>query len=75
MQYNLTWCADFDNQEVIFEINVLNPKRLEDDRWLMIGFSDHGKEAGSDFCLFNNNGDKKIVVSFILLDAFINCCF
>uniref|UniRef100_A0A914Q4Z9 DOMON domain-containing protein n=1 Tax=Panagrolaimus davidi TaxID=227884 RepID=A0A914Q4Z9_9BILA len=65
LQYNLTWNADFDNQELIFKIKILKPKKLKNDQWLMFGFSDHGKEEDSDFCLFNNGGNRKMIDGYL----------
>uniref|UniRef100_A0AC35FG63 DOMON domain-containing protein n=1 Tax=Panagrolaimus sp. PS1159 TaxID=55785 RepID=A0AC35FG63_9BILA len=65
LKYNLTWHSDFENQEVIFTVIILKPKELEVSRWLMFGFSDHGKVEGSDFCLFNNNGDRNFIDGYL----------
>uniref|UniRef100_A0AC34G4B1 DOMON domain-containing protein n=1 Tax=Panagrolaimus sp. ES5 TaxID=591445 RepID=A0AC34G4B1_9BILA len=65
IKYNLTWCADFDSQEITFKVDFIEPKQLDDDRWLMFGFSDHGKLAGSDFCLFNNGGNGTLIDGYL----------
>uniref|UniRef100_A0A914YDY7 DOMON domain-containing protein n=1 Tax=Panagrolaimus superbus TaxID=310955 RepID=A0A914YDY7_9BILA len=31
----------------------------------MFGFSDHGKLAGSDFCLYNNAGDGQLIDGYL----------